>query len=251
MSNTDADWEFWGKNDAHYGVLTDKKYISENIENNKEEFFLTGEDYVESRLEIIERHIGKISKNRALDFGCGVGRLVEPLARRFTEVVGLDISPSMLEKARKNAVDHRLNNVTYDLSDDVLTNARGTFDFVHTYIVLQHIPTKRGMGILRGLLERVAPGGVASLHVCVRGDERPLVKAVSLSRRHLPAANGMVNLIRGRSWREPLMQMNIYPLTDVISAFHEAGIAHVIVNTEQHDSFLTAQIAGRKAGVAA
>ena len=36
---------------------------------------------------------------RALDFGCGVGRLTQALARRFDTVVGVDVSPQMVRLA--------------------------------------------------------------------------------------------------------------------------------------------------------
>ena len=38
---------------------------------------------------------------RALDFGCGVGRLTQALARRMERVLGADISPVMIDLARR------------------------------------------------------------------------------------------------------------------------------------------------------
>ena len=37
----------------------------------------------------------------ALDFGCGVWRLTQPLADHFKEVCGIDISPNFIELANK------------------------------------------------------------------------------------------------------------------------------------------------------
>ena len=37
---------------------------------------------------------------RGLDFGCGVGRLTQALARRMNRVVGADISPVLIDLAR-------------------------------------------------------------------------------------------------------------------------------------------------------
>src|ERR1044072_2170139 len=42
--------------------------------------------------------------SRVLDFGCGAGRLSQPLAEHADEVVGVDVPPPMLEVARK--LDH-------------------------------------------------------------------------------------------------------------------------------------------------
>jgi len=43
------------------------------------------------------------SGGRALDFGCGLGRLTQPLAERFDEAVGVDIAASMIEGARRQS----------------------------------------------------------------------------------------------------------------------------------------------------
>lgn len=43
------------------------------------------------------------SSDRVLDVGCGTGNVAITAARRGAEVTGLDISPSMLERARRNA----------------------------------------------------------------------------------------------------------------------------------------------------
>jgi len=42
---------------------------------------------------------GALRPARALDFGCGAARLVIPLAKRFEEVVGIDISPSTMSSS--------------------------------------------------------------------------------------------------------------------------------------------------------
>ena len=41
------------------------------------------------------------ARDRALDFGCGVGRLTRALGDRFDAVVGVDISAGMVEQARR------------------------------------------------------------------------------------------------------------------------------------------------------
>src|SRR5512143_3623349 len=41
-------------------------------------------------------------RRTALDFGCGIGRLSQALARHFDQVYGIDISPKMIELAREH-----------------------------------------------------------------------------------------------------------------------------------------------------
>ena len=50
-----------------------------------------------------------------LDAGCGTGRVAIELARRGIDVIGVDVDPSMLDKARAKAPD--LDWVTGDLVD--------------------------------------------------------------------------------------------------------------------------------------
>ena len=54
----------------------------------------------------------------ALDFGCGVGRLVIPLAKISTSAVGIDVSESMLAEARKNCELNSVHNIDLVKSDD-------------------------------------------------------------------------------------------------------------------------------------
>jgi len=54
---------------------------------------------------------------RALDLGCGAGRLTLWLAPRVKQVVGLDRNPLAIAEARRLAADMRLGNVEFHESD--------------------------------------------------------------------------------------------------------------------------------------
>ena len=109
-----------------------------------------------------------LSPQRILDFGCGVGRVVIPFAQIAADVVGMDVSPSMLAEARSNCTAGGTTNVTLLRSDDILSTVEGTFDLVHSCIVLQHIEVPRGTALFAQLVRRIRPGGVgASRHVWV------------------------------------------------------------------------------------
>jgi SAM-dependent methyltransferase len=47
----------------------------------------------------LEKH--GLKKGRLLDIGCGTGRAFEPMLRRGWEIVGCDLTPAMLEQARR------------------------------------------------------------------------------------------------------------------------------------------------------
>lgn len=97
-NDTDKEWEKFGKYDPYFGVLTHDKFHKINLtDENKEEFFKSGFDYIDDVLEKIRSHIDQsFTIKKALDFGCGVGRLVIPLANVAKEVTGVDVSDSML-----------------------------------------------------------------------------------------------------------------------------------------------------------
>jgi len=83
-----------------------------------------------------------ISTKKALDFGCGVGRLTQALAVYFDEVYGVDISPSMIELAKK--YNRYPDKCFYLINEDnqLRQFQDNTFDFIYTVITFQHIEPK-------------------------------------------------------------------------------------------------------------
>ena len=93
-----------------------------------------------SIVETLER---PLAQGVALDFGCGVGRLTRALGTRFEQAVGVDISEAMVAQATPAeravpACEFRVNTA-FDLTQF----ETGSFDFVYSSIVLQHLPSRR------------------------------------------------------------------------------------------------------------
>jgi len=147
--STDIAWEEWGRRDPYFGVITNPKFRrSELNDHSKREFFESGQSHAHGVLTTIRRFIDPgFAPRTVLDFGCGVGRLLIPFAKVADEVVGLDVSPSMLKEARRNCDEHGLSNIRLLDSDDSLSTVTGTFDLIHSCIVFQHIPPERGRAI--------------------------------------------------------------------------------------------------------
>lgn len=116
----------------------------------------------------------------ALDFGCGVGRLTQALARRFETVVGVDVSARMVELARR--VNRYGSRVTYVANDreDLAPVALGSVDFVYSNITLQHIAPDQAVRYIREFLRVLRPGGIAvfqvpsHLHAADQRETRPM-----------------------------------------------------------------------------
>jgi SAM-dependent methyltransferase len=103
---------------------------------------------------------------RALDYGCGVGRLTIPLARRFRAVLGIDVSEKHIDHARRYAVGCRVKNIDFMRMVDLgQLDAMANVDFILSVIVLQHNPPPVMAVILRKLLNILNPGGCALFQV--------------------------------------------------------------------------------------
>src|SRR5262245_55841332 len=217
--NTDKAWEYFGYHEPYFAVLTQDKFMREKLgEDAKREFFATGDRYVASLLSTVAERLGpRFRPTRALDFGCGVGRLVIPLARVCQFVIGVDVSESMIAEAKKNAKEHGLSNVAFAKGDDSLSELSGRFDFIHSFIVFQHIPPRGGLVIFKRLIELLDDGGIGVLHVTYAHSSSTsrLKRWRKVAEESLPLAAAVLNALRGRAVRAPLMQMNLYDVNQL------------------------------------
>jgi SAM-dependent methyltransferase len=235
--STDKEWERIGKTNPYYGVLSYDKYKSESLsEDKKREFFESGEAYISGITNFIKEHF-KISGGikRSLDFGCGVGRLVIPLASVSEHVTGVDVSDSMIAEAISNCRDRKIGNVSFVKSDDSLSRLNGTFDLIHSLIVFQHIPAPRGEILFGKLLSHLAPGGIGVFHFTYGSFSKSHMKLEFFSRLKaaFPIIQKTINLVKGRGWSHPLpeiMEMNHYDLNRLFELIHSCGAKNCYVD---------------------
>ena len=151
------DWESLAERDALGAILTDASRAEGKWDIA--DFFATGE----AEIEVVLGHLASIGyppdlEGTALDFGCGVGRLTQSLAQRFASCVGLDISRQMIEKADSLNQYPHCKYVVH--TDTKLPFADGSFSFLYSNIVLQHVPRSFSERYLREFVRVLAPGGV-------------------------------------------------------------------------------------------
>lgn len=237
INDSDKEWERFGRTDPYFAVLTAAEFHGQVSGDARARFFRSGVDHIDTLFSIIHERLDPTFKpQRALDFGCGVGRLLLPLSRRCREVTGVDVSPSMLAEARRNCDAEAATNVTLLQSDDSLSAVRGEFDFIHSYIVLQHVPVSRGETIIRELVRRLAPDGIAMIQVpYTRGPQLLLSKLLYWTRLSVPGARQILNLMRGKPADTPVMQMNPYSVTRLLGMLLEEGCGEVHIRFSDHN----------------
>jgi SAM-dependent methyltransferase len=151
-------WDAHAARDPLWAVLSDAG--KEERKWDVRRFFQTGVNEVALVFYQLESHGIEVTRGSALDFGCGVGRLTQALAQRFEKVVGVDVSPRMVESAASlNRFPDRASYVWNDAPHLKAFNDR-SFDFIYTNIALQHIMPDVTVGYLREFLRILEPSGV-------------------------------------------------------------------------------------------
>ena len=93
-----------GRTEPYYGVITLDRFLRANLDAAVlREFFETGEAQVARVLATIRARLAAdFKRRRALDFGCGVCRILIPLAREAGQALGVDVSDAMMAEAARN-----------------------------------------------------------------------------------------------------------------------------------------------------
>jgi SAM-dependent methyltransferase len=153
------DWEALGRVDPLWAVLTTKS--RRHGRWDPAEFFATGVRDVAALMAAAQSVGLPERREKALDFGCGVGRLTRALATHFGECVGVDISAPMLAQAAELNRDCERCRFVLNTADDLRTFESGSFDLVYSRYVLQHLP---GRAMVRSYLAEfmrvLRPGGL-------------------------------------------------------------------------------------------
>lgn len=141
------DWEDVGSFDPLWGVLSTK--ASRYNQWDVDAFMRTGEEEIGALMETVAGLGRPAARSRALDFGCGVGRLSRALAGHFDEVVGVDASVPMVERALELNADVPACEFVTNPGADLGGFDDASFDLIYTRVVLQHLP---GRELIKGYI---------------------------------------------------------------------------------------------------
>jgi ubiquinone/menaquinone biosynthesis C-methylase UbiE len=87
----------------------------------------------------------------ALDVGCGTGAFSRLLATRSDRVLGLDLSPGMIDVARQRSRKH--SNVSFEVADVLKMDFPSQeFDCIASINTLHHLPTEEVLLMIRKAL---------------------------------------------------------------------------------------------------
>ena len=234
--NTDKEWKKYGDHDPYYGVVSLDKFHKDNLtQDTLNEFFESGKTHIDFVLEVIRKHVDPefTIKGDALDFGCGVGRCLLPMAALAKNAVGVDVSDAMLRTTKQHAKERSVTNLKLLLSsDDTLSNVTGAFDFIHSFAVFQHIPPHRGEKLLARMLALLNEGGVASFQFIYDRHASRAVKLAGYLRTRIPFLHPVLNILTGEKASKPLMEKNCYDLSVLMGIFRAAGCSDIHVTFE-------------------
>jgi magnesium-protoporphyrin O-methyltransferase len=151
---------------------------------------------------------------RVLDAGCGTGALAVELARRGADVLGVDLSPTLVDLARER-LPHDLPGHVMLVAGDMLDAQFGRFDHVVAMDSLIHYDTTDAVHALGRLAERTACSvlftfaprtpALATMHAVgrlfPRGDRAPAIEPVAEAALRTQLAQALPNWAATRTTR--------------------------------------------------
>lgn len=231
-TKTDLQWEKFGIQNPYFGVLTNKRFYKKRLSNKQKViFFRSGKNHVKTIFKILKKYFNKKHFENGLDFGCGVGRILAPLSYKCTKIFGADVSMAMLNEAEKNLKDLKISNAAFLLTSELLCT-RLRFDFIHSFIVFQHIQPKQGISLLEDLLKKLKPNGIGCIHITIA--QKKFAKTIAFFKQKVPFAANLANIFKRRPFFDPVLQMYCYNLIEIKSLFDKNKINTTFMEFTDH-----------------
>jgi ubiquinone/menaquinone biosynthesis C-methylase UbiE len=166
-----ANWEKFAKSDPLWAILS--KPGTKGNKWNVDAFFETGRTEIAGVMKQVNEFLPTLSKRRALDFGCGVGRLSRALAGIFNETYGVDISPTMIDLARKFNKDYHNCEFCLNQRNDLSKFDSNQFDLIYSSLTLQHMSPDYSSKYIQEFMRLVGAKGIVIFQLpCRRIDSK-------------------------------------------------------------------------------
>lgn len=231
-------WNEFGKMDPLWSILT-----SPNKKGGKwdiHEFFATGKREIGAAMEHTKSLAINVPRRKALDFGCGVGRLTQALAHYFDEVYGVDIAPSMIELAKKYNRHGDKCHYYLNETNDLKLFPNNSFDLIYTAITLQHMEPRYSKNYIKGFLRILAPHGVLIFQLPSKPiiiNETGAINLKGLILRLVPRSLLYATRRKLKYGNQPRMEIYSIKRREVVEFLERSG-AQIIDIKQAHDPIL-------------
>jgi SAM-dependent methyltransferase len=151
-------WDERAREDAAYFVDNEREYGDSDLEA----FWARGREALD---ELLGQLGLEVDGGVVLEIGCGLGRMTRVLAERAHDVIALDVSREMLQRA---ADLNDLHSVSWMHGDGVSLHGIGdaSVDAVVSHVVFQHLPDPAiTQGYVREMGRVLKPAGWAAFQV--------------------------------------------------------------------------------------
>lgn len=233
-SDQQQTWEDLANFDAYWAILSDPSKKGGGWD--PEEFFAQGESEVSEDLARAAEITDVPPSGKALDFGCGYGRLTRALAGKLGAGVGVDVSTEMIAGAQK--LNAEIPELEFRVNDaaDLAQFEDATFDIVYSKIVLQHVPDRAVIAnYIREFVRVAKPGGVLIFQlpssIPFKYRAQPVAHAYNLLRKLGVSPKTLFEKFKLQPMR--MESMSVEAVTGVLNA---AGVAAVTPDTERLES---------------
>lgn len=169
---------FKGVDGKREGFKQTDKFLIKSDSDIYDDFYADIYDYLVFNILKDDYEVGFIINNsspsstsKILDIGCGTGHHVALLSSKGLDVLGIDISPSMINKAKKNFPDYK-----FDVADALNGNTFEPESFTHIlcmYFTIYYIKDKTTF--FNNCFNWLMPGGYLYVHLVDRDQFDPIL----------------------------------------------------------------------------
>lgn len=149
------------------------------------------------RLRLLRDRLAGSRARRVLDAGSGPGDLVAALHADGLDVLGMDVAPRAVERARESHPGCRF--VAHSVEDLPWPVEAGSFDAVVAFEVIEHLLRPRRL--LEGAAEALRPGGHLALTTPYHGRVKNLALAALAFDRHFAVEGDHIRFFSDRALR--------------------------------------------------
>lgn len=115
-----------------------------NFTNSKYDRNIFREKHIENYISIFSSNYTKELKNATiLDIGCGLGILTINLAPYVKKIIGVDIDPQLIQKAKKYQEEKNIKNVSFIVSSIFDWKDDKKYDIILLSDVLEHVKEQK------------------------------------------------------------------------------------------------------------